>query len=136
MKQFLRSFLLSLFFAIPTMAIMFAMNFVMLDYLVMPGLSLMNLLMFAFAVPVQFYAGMPIYQTAWTAIKHRTTNMDVLITLATWVSFIYSCIIVLLAMALQLTGSPMTFFESSPMLMTFVSLGRWLESIARGMQVY
>ena len=127
-----RSFFLSLLFAIPTMAIMFSMNFVMIDFMIMPGLSLMNLLMFLFAVPVQFYAGMPIYQTAWSALRHRTTNMDVLIALATWVSFIYSCVIVFFAMALSLPASPMTFFESSAMLMTFVSLGRWLESIARG----
>lgn len=126
-----KSFLTSLFFGVPTILLMVLMNVISFHYMVVPGLSLMNLILFCFALPVQFYSGMPIYQTAWTALKHRSTNMDVLITLATWVSFTYSCVVVFFAIVLGLEASPMTFFETSPMLMTFVCLGRWLESIAR-----
>ncbi len=39
--------------------------------------------------------------------------------------------VILVAIAEKSKGSPKTFFETPPMLFTFVSLGRWLENIAK-----
>lgn len=100
--------------------------------LVVPGLSSMNLVMFLLATPVQIVGGYAFYKPAIAAIRHGRSNMDVLILLATSIGYSYSIMILFYFMIISADYSPRTFFDIPPMLFTFVSLGRWLEHIARG----
>ncbi|XP_059484459.1 copper-transporting ATPase 1-like [Neocloeon triangulifer] len=130
-----KSFLICLIFGVPTMLIM--MYFMWFSdhhhpYMIMPGLSLENLLLFIFSTPTQFLGGRYFYVRAWKALAHCSSNMDLLITMATLISYTYSVIVVSIYMYLQKQTSPMTFFDVPPMLFIFVALGRWLESIAKG----
>ncbi|CAD5110922.1 DgyrCDS281 [Dimorphilus gyrociliatus] len=147
-KKWRNSFLIALFFGLPCMILMI---YFMIDRsrakaeakknnttlpvhygLVVPGLSIENLVMFCLATPVQICGGWQFYIHAWAALKHRTTNMDVLVVLATSIAYLYSFIVVLVAICLSEPFSPKTFFDTPPMLFTFIGLGRWLEHIAKG----
>ena len=52
-----------------------------LKHNVVPGLSRRVLLLWLLATPVQFYFGMRFYRSAYKALRHSSTNMDVLVAL-------------------------------------------------------
>ena len=96
-----------------------------------PALSLDNLVLLLLATPVQLFGGRSFYEQSWKAVRNATANMDVLVVLATTIAFAYSVFILLLAIILGWRSSPMTFFDVPPMLLVFISLGRWLEHKAK-----
>ncbi|XP_069747857.1 copper-transporting ATPase 2-like isoform X2 [Narcine bancroftii] len=137
-KQWRKSFLFSLVFGIPVFGLMMYM-IVMDNYSgsmppkqnVIPGLSILNLAFFVLCTPVQFLGGWHFYVQAYKSLKHKTANMDVLIVLATSTAYLYSCVILIVAIAEKTEQSPVTFFDTPPMLFVFIALGRWLEHVAK-----
>uniref|UniRef100_A0A3P8TSD7 P-type Cu(+) transporter n=1 Tax=Amphiprion percula TaxID=161767 RepID=A0A3P8TSD7_AMPPE len=154
-RQWRKSFFVSLIFCVPVMGMMIYMiimdhqmnvshqhnstiedrnhyhSTMFLERQLLPGLSIMNLLSFLFCVPVQFIGGHYFYIQAYKAVKHKSANMDVLIVLATSIAFSYSLAVLIVAMVEKAKVNPITFFDTPPMLFVFISLGRWLEQIAK-----
>ncbi|XP_010481705.1 PREDICTED: copper-transporting ATPase RAN1-like isoform X2 [Camelina sativa] len=79
---------------------------------------------------IQFVVGKRFYVAAWRALRNGSTNMDVLVVLGTSASYFYS-VGALLYGAVTGFWSP-TYFDASAMLITFVLLGKYLESLAKG----
>lgn len=137
-RKWRNSFFFSLVFCIPAMAVMMyfmglRMSRGKIDLCcVVPGLSAENLFLFLLATPVQFIGGRYFYIQAYRALRHKMANMDVLIMLATNIAYFYSVSVLIYFMITKAHYSPKTFFETPPMLLVFISLGRWLEHIAKG----
>ncbi len=61
-----------------------------------------NYILLLLALPVQFYSGLGFYHGAYGAIKNRSGNMDLLITLGTLTAFIFHYSLHLMVMFFQL----------------------------------
>ena len=93
-----------------------------------PGLmhlAAMNWIELALTAPVVFYAGAPFYKGAWSALRHRSANMNTLIALGTGAAFLYS-------LAVTLRGGHQVYYEAAAVIITLILLGRILEARARG----
>ena len=99
------------------------------------GLPLHQVLKIALATPVQFWIGRRFYKGAYNSLRHGTANMDVLVVLGTTASYTYSLLSVfyhaLNRHKYQQDYQPSDFFETGAMLITFICLGKYLETSAK-----
>ncbi len=86
-----------------------------------------NWLFLALATPVQFYTGLDYYTGAWSSLKNKTANMDVLIALGSSVAYFYSLAILVLP---GLGGH--VYFETAAVIITLIKLGKLLEARTKG----
>jgi Cu+-exporting ATPase len=103
---------------LPLLLPMLAMPFA--EHLALPGLWQLLL-----AAPVQFWVGAPFYRGAWSALKARVGNMDLLVALGTSAAFGLS--LHHLLRGLPPHGAAPLYFEASAAVITLVLLGKWLE---------
>jgi Cu+-exporting ATPase len=79
------------------------------------------------ATPVQFGLGARFYRSAWSALRARAGNMDLLVAIGTSAAYGLS-VVELLAR----DGDPShLYFEASAAVITLVLLGKWLEARAK-----
>lgn len=64
------------------------------------------------------------------AVLHKSPNMDTLVSLGSMSAYIYSVVVTVMLFIGSLNPSH-TFFESSAMVLTLVTLGKWLEELSK-----
>lgn len=136
-QEWKRAFLFSASFAVPVFLItmIFPMYLKFLDFgkvCILPGLYLGDVVALGLTVPVQFGIGMRFYKSSFKSLKHRSPTMDVLVMLGTSAAFFFSVFTMLVAIVGSQHNRPSTVFDTSTMLITFITLGRWLENRAKG----
>ncbi|NNF38442.1 MAG: copper-translocating P-type ATPase, partial [Gemmatimonadetes bacterium] len=125
-----RAFIVGLAFTIPLFAFSMARDFGLLGAWAHAAWA--NLAMWALATPVQFYTGWDYYVGAFKALRNRTANMDVLVSLGSSVAYAWS-VPVTLALASGSTAlGEHVYFETAAVILTLIKLGKLLEARAKG----
>jgi len=85
------------------------------------------------ATPVQFIIGFPFLRGAWSALRHKTANMDTLIAVGTSAAYFYSAAATLFPGLFERTGlRPEVYFDTSAFIIALILFGRMLEARAKG----
>ncbi|HAG80199.1 MAG TPA: cation-transporting ATPase PacS [Cyanobacteria bacterium UBA12227] len=85
------------------------------------------------ASPVQFWVGQSFYRGAWAAFRHRTADMNTLITLGTSAAYFYSLWATINPGFFNSQGlMPEVYYEASAVIISLTLLGRFLEHRAKG----
>lgn len=106
--------------AAPLTALIFALEALSIARLIPDALY--AVLSFALATPVQFYSGMRFVRGAVRAFRNATANMDTLVALGTLSAYIFSVLVLLHVLSGEV------FFDSSAAIITFILIGRYLET--------
>jgi len=81
---------------------------------------------------VMAWAGARIYQRAWQAARHRSTNMNTLVALGTGAAFLYSAAATIVPGFFEARGlSADVYYESVILILAFLLLGNLLDERAR-----
>src|SRR5260221_7634827 len=89
---------------------------------------------FALATPVQLWAAAPFYRAAWSAARHRMTNMNTLIvvgTTAAYATSVAATFVPGLFVAAGLDPMQNLYYETATAIVALILVGRFLEARAR-----
>ncbi|KAI0895488.1 heavy metal translocatin [Annulohypoxylon nitens] len=136
-QEWRRAFQVSLSFAIPVFFIgmIFPMAIPFLDFgrlELLPGLFLGDVICLVLTIPIQFGIGKRFYVSAYKSVKHKSPTMDVLVVLGTSAAFFFSVFAMIVSFLFPPHTRPNTIFDTSTMLITFITFGRFLENRAKG----
>ncbi len=116
--------------AVLSTPLVLAMVFSMLN---IPFLSFLHNPYFQLAVatPVQFIIGFRFYKHAYFALRSKSANMDVLISMGTSAAYFFSLYNVFFE-EVQQGMMKSLYFEAAAVIITLILLGKYLEAVAKG----
>ncbi|MFB7813227.1 heavy metal translocating P-type ATPase [Paenibacillus chitinolyticus] len=134
LKRHKRKLILSAILSLPLLWSMVSHFSFMSSWVWLPDLFMNPWFQLALATPVQFYIGRQFYTGAYKALRNKSANMDVLVSLGTSAAYFYS--LYLTVEWARHGGSvhhgPEMYYETSAVLITLVLLGKLFESLAKG----
>jgi len=86
--------------------------------------TILNIAEWILATPVLFYSGWIFFRGAYYSIKTKVVNMDLLVISGALLTYIYSVYI-------TITQDGEAYFDSVSMIITFVSVGKFLEVLSK-----
>lgn len=137
-RSYRNKFWIGLIFSLPMLYFMFFDFFTFLPgrELSLPWIGIISLIL---STPVQFIIGAGFYRGMWSSLRMKMFNMDSLIAIGTSAAYFYSVFnyvnyATLNNSLIGVNGEkiPELYFETAAFLITFVILGKWLESRAKG----
>jgi len=98
-----------------------------------PTLLNAHLVLFLLATPVHVWVGWQFHRGFWAALRHRTADMNTLVSVGTSAGYLYSVLVTFVPGLFAAGGLQAgVYFETVAILHTLIILGRFLEARARG----
>ena len=126
-KHLTRRVLIGALLSAPVVAVVMAAELFKVD---VPEPLMNRWLQLALIAPVFFYTGWPIHTIGWRTLRHRTAEMNALITVGTTAAFAYS-LLVTVAPGLFPADVRDVYYEAVGVILTLILLGRLLEAKAK-----
>ena len=109
-----------------------AIPIIIINYLVPGSLFLgqayKDIALFVLTLPVQFYSGYGFYEGAYHAIKSRSGNMDLLISMGTLTAFIFSSYVTFFPGKIPAAD---VYFDASAFIITLILTGNFIENLTK-----
>ena len=96
----------------------------------LPAILSNHWLQLALVAPVMGYTGWPVHRTGWLTLRHRTADMNTLITIGATAAFAYS-LVVTVAPVIFPEDLRSVYYEAVGVILTLILLGRLLEARAK-----
>lgn len=108
---------------------MLSVPILVFDYGFSHSIYYLNYLLLAMTIPVQFYSGLGFYEGAYHALKTRSANMDLLVSLGTLTAFVFSAFVTLAHPGAIPPDE--VYFDASAFIITLILTGNFVENLTK-----